>query len=79
MYGLQRPTKENIPTSPVEIIQSSRTDQTNPIHSSRSNISSNKQTKLLRFYKKRARETQTNVISKPAIYRTKKKYYEKPF
>jgi hypothetical protein len=40
-YGLQGPTKENIPTSTFEKIHCSCTNQTNIIHSTTSNIRSN--------------------------------------
>jgi hypothetical protein len=57
MYGLQGPTKENIPTSPFETIHSSVTNQTNLTYSTRSNICSNNQTKFLCCHKYRARST----------------------
>jgi hypothetical protein len=64
-------------TTPFENIHSC-TDQTSPIHPTRSNIFSNNQTKLLRFHKYRARSTHNPVVSKPAITGIKK-YDEKPF
>jgi hypothetical protein len=58
MYSsLQRPTKENILTSPCETIHSSCTNQTNLTYSTRSNICSNNQTKFLCCHKYRARST----------------------
>jgi hypothetical protein len=45
LYGLRGPTEENIPTSPFENIHSSRTNQTNPIHSAKSNLCSSNQSK----------------------------------
>jgi hypothetical protein len=56
MYRAQRPTKENIPSSPIETIHSSRTNQTYLLHSTRSNMCSNNQ-KFLLFCKYRARAT----------------------
>jgi hypothetical protein len=50
MYGLQRPTKENISISPFETIHSC-TNQINHTHSTRGNICSNNQTKFLHCHK----------------------------
>jgi hypothetical protein len=56
MYGLHGPTKENIPTLPVETVPSSCTNKKYPIHSTRgSNIRLNNPTKFLRSQKCRAR------------------------
>jgi hypothetical protein len=51
MFCLQGPTKEHIPISSFETIHSFRTNQTNPILSTRSNICSNNQTTFLRFHR----------------------------
>jgi hypothetical protein len=79
MYGVQRPTEENIPTSPVEKLHSSRTNQTNPIHSTRSNIYSNNETKFLHSHKHRAKATHKPTSSANQQYTGLKKYDEKPF
>jgi hypothetical protein len=78
MYGLQRPTKENIPTPSSETIHSSCTNQTNITHSTRSNICSNNQTKYLCYHNYRARSTHKSTS--PANQRhTRLKKYEKSF
>jgi hypothetical protein len=79
MYGLQRPTKENIPTSPFENIHTSSTNQTNPIHSTRSNTCSNNQTKFLSSNKYRSRATRKPISSANERYTGLKKYDENLF
>jgi hypothetical protein len=61
MYGLQGPTKANIPTSLFEDMYSTRTNQANLIHSARSNMSSNNQTKFLCSHKHRAKFTHKSI------------------
>jgi hypothetical protein len=64
MCGLQWATKENLFTSPFETIHSYCTNQTNLIHSTRSTICSNNQTKsLLRSHKYRSRATHKPNLS----------------
>jgi hypothetical protein len=77
--NLQGPIKENIPTSQFEDIHSSRTNQTNPIHSARSNICSSNQTQIICSHKHRARATYKPTPSANQLYAVIKKYYEKPF
>jgi hypothetical protein len=72
-------TYKRKPISPFENIHSSRTNQTNPIHSTRSNIRSNNQIKFLCSYKYRARTTPKLVSSASQWYTGIKKYDEKPF
>jgi hypothetical protein len=79
MYGLQGPTKENTPTSPFKNIHSSRTNQTYPMHSTRSNISSKNQTKFLHSHKYRAMAKYNPDSSANQRYARIKKVYEKPF
>jgi hypothetical protein len=79
MYGLQGPTKENIPTSPVETIHSSHTNETYLIHSTWNIICSNNQAKFLRFHKYRARSTCKPTSSANLRITGLKKYDGKPF
>jgi hypothetical protein len=74
-----RTYKRNISTSPFETIHSSRTNQTNPIHSTMSNICLNNQTKFLRSHKYRVRAIYKPKSSVNQRYTGLKQLGVKPF
>jgi hypothetical protein len=77
MCSLQRPTKEN--THLWSKQYTSRTNQTCPIHSTRSNICSNNRTKFLLSHKCRARATHKPTSSANQQNTGFKKYDESLF
>jgi hypothetical protein len=78
MYGLQGPTKENIPTFPFKDMHSSSTNKTNPMHLTRSITCSNNQARML-WSHNRARATHKPISSTNQRYAGIKKYDEKYF
>jgi hypothetical protein len=73
------PSKENIHTSQFKDINSSRTNQTTPINSTRSILCSSNQARISCSHKYRARAIHKTISLTNQRYVGIKKYDEKPF
>jgi hypothetical protein len=71
--------KETYPPLCPKIYPSACTNQTKPIHTTRSNICSNNKTKFLRSHKYRARARHKTISTRNQRYAAIKKYDEKRF